>query len=137
MSKLDVVQKEASTPTPLVLFTQKLLILSAFVATGYFLSLLAPFLSILFFSGFLTILFSPFLDKMRRYRIPDWLGILVIFSVFLLFLLIALLAIAPIFIKQIALLLSTLSGYLSGLEGAYTHGGFASLGLPGWLAEYL
>ena len=121
----------------LIAFAQKLLVLLAFAIGAYFLWLLLPVIAILCFSGFLAILFSPFLDAMNKRRIPDWFGTILIFLILFTFLLVAVFAIVPIFVKQTILLFSSLSGYLSGLEGAYQSGGIDALGLPSFVAKYI
>jgi predicted PurR-regulated permease PerM len=111
----------------LKLFTQKLLILIAGSGIIYMLYLLGSVLSVLFFSSFLTILFSPFLTSMNRRKIPDWLGIIFIFLGILLFFFIALFAILPIFAKQIILLFSYIGSSFGTLESLYKSGGVDAL----------
>jgi predicted PurR-regulated permease PerM len=52
-------------------FSMKLLIIIAFALLMYFLYAISSFLYLLFFSIFLTLLFSPFLNKLNKYKIPD------------------------------------------------------------------
>lgn len=106
-------------PLSLRVFSQKVLILLAFIGGIYILSLLNSILIILFLSGFLTILFSSFLDSMNKKNIPDWLGIIFIFLGVLLFFFIVLFAIIPIFVQQITLLFSYIGSSFSTLETLY------------------
>ncbi|MDD2916847.1 MAG: AI-2E family transporter [Candidatus Gracilibacteria bacterium] len=121
----------------LVVFTQKALILLSLAAGLYMLYSLSSTLAVLFFSGFLTILFSPLLDSMNRKRIPDWLGILFIFLGILFFFFVALFAIIPIFAKQITLLFSYVGSTFSTLDALYKSGGVDALGFPSFLKSYI
>ncbi len=118
ITKEFVAEKNVSSPS-LKVFSQKILILLAFIGGIYMLSLLNSILIILFLSGFLTILFSSFLDNMNKKNIPDWLGIIFIFLGILLFFFIVLFAIIPIFVQQITLLFSYISSSFSTLEALY------------------
>ncbi len=128
---------EDSSSDSLKLFSQKLLILIVFIEGIYTLSLLSSVLVILFFSGFLAILFSPFLESMNKKRIPDWIGIICIFSGILLFFFVALFAIMPIFVKQITLLFTYIGNSFVTLEELYKSGGIDALGFPSFAKEYI
>lgn len=134
-------EKETAIGSPsssdLKVFSQKILILLVFLGGAYILSLLSSILTIIFFSGFLTILFSPFLETMKSKKIPDWLGIIVIFFGILIFVFVALFAIIPIFIKQIILLASTVGSSISHIEALYRSGGINALGVPAFLGSYI
>jgi len=135
-SKKPIIEKESSI-TSLHIFTQKILILLAFTGGIYMLSLLTSILAILFFSGFLTILFSPLLTSMNRKRIPDWLGIIFIFFGILLFFFVVLFAIIPIFAEQIILLFSYMSSSFNNMGMLYKSGGVDALGFPSFLKSYI
>ena len=129
--------KESRSPDSLRVFGQKIFIILLFSGGVYLLSLLSSVLAILFFSGFLTILFSSFLDGMNRKKIPDWLGIIFIFFGIFLFFFIALFAIIPIFTKQIALLFSYVGSSFETMEILYRSGGIDALGFPTFLKSYI
>ncbi len=135
-SQKPIIEKESSTIS-LHIFTQKILILLVFFGVIYTLSLLTSILTILFFSGFLTILFSPLLTSMNRKRIPDWLGIIFIFLGILLFFFVVLFAIIPIFAEQIILLFSYMSSSFNNMEILYKSGGVDALGFPSFLKSYI
>ena len=131
-----MIGNESSIPS-LRIFSQKILILLVFIGSIYMLSLLTSILTILFFSGFLTILFSPLLTSMNRKRIPDWLGIIFIFLGILLFFFVVLFAIIPIFAEQLILLFSYINSSFSHLEELYESGGVNALGFPTFLKSYI
>ncbi|MFA6091056.1 MAG: AI-2E family transporter [Candidatus Gracilibacteria bacterium] len=101
------------------------------------LSLLTSVLTILFFSGFLTILFSPMLTSMNRRRIPYWMGIIFIFLGILLFFFVALFAIIPIFAQQLVLLFSYISSSFDSMEVLYKSGGVDALGFPAFFKSFV
>lgn len=74
---------------------------------------------------------------MNRKRIPDWLGIILIFLGISLFFFVALFAIIPIFAKQITLLFSYIASSFGTLETLYRSGGVDALGFPPFLKSYI
>lgn len=132
----SIIVRESSVFS-LTIFSQKIVILLAFIGSIYFLSLLISILTILFFAGFLTILFSPMLKSMNRKRIPDWLGIIFIFLGIFLFFFIALFAIIPIFAQQLILLFSYISSSFGNMEALYKSGGVDALWFPSFLKSYI
>lgn len=127
MEQKVLASEPARAPESLRYFSQKILILLAFAGGAYILSLLSSVLIILFFAGFLTILFSSFLDTLNKKKIPDWLGMMFIFLGIILFFFIALFAIIPIFVKQIVLLFSSIGSSFDALESLYKGGGVGAL----------
>ncbi len=137
MEDKDLASEHVVTHDSLRLFSQKILVILAFLWGAYILSLLSSVLTILFFSGFLAILFSPFLNNINKKRIPDWVGLIIIFLGILLFFFIALFAIIPIFIKQIILLFSSIGSTFSTFESLYKSGGVDALWFPPFLKSYI
>jgi predicted PurR-regulated permease PerM len=137
MKKEELITSEILASSSLRVFSQKILILLIFIGGIYTLSLLSSVLTVVFFSGFLTILFSSFLDSMNKKRIPDWLGIIFIFLGVLSFFFIVLFAIIPIFAQQISLLFSYVSTSFAHLESLYRSGGVDALGFPSFLKSYI
>ncbi|MDD2891396.1 MAG: AI-2E family transporter [Candidatus Gracilibacteria bacterium] len=137
MKKEEFTTVEVNSSSSLQIFSQKILILLAFIGGIYTLFLLSSVLTIVFFSGFLTILFSSFLDSMNKKRIPDWLGIIFIFLGILLFFFVALFAIIPIFAQQLSLLFSYISSSFAHMESLYNSGGIDALGFPSFLNSYI
>jgi predicted PurR-regulated permease PerM len=90
-------------------------ILIAILAIGILLFLYNIFkiLIIIFFALFLNILFSPFLNKLNKYKIHDWLGIILIYLILIIFIIIVFFAIIPIFVKQTVLIASNISIWLN------------------------
>lgn len=100
-------------------FSIKLLIIIAFVGLGFFLYSISSFLYLLAFSFFLTLLFSPFLNKMNRFKIPDFLWIIIIYIFLVLFLLIAIFSIIPILLKQSSMFIDFVQNYINNLANLY------------------
>ncbi|MDD2907644.1 MAG: AI-2E family transporter [Candidatus Gracilibacteria bacterium] len=118
-------------------FSIKFLIIVSISAILGFLYLQLDILKILFFASFLLILFSPFLNKMNKRKIPDILGIFIIYLFFILFLLISFFAIIPIFVEQTSLLIDFLSKKMEILDQAYKLGGIEGLGLNDTIFKYI
>jgi len=100
-------------------FSIKFLIFICILAILGFLYLQIDILKILFFSSFLLVLFSPFLNKMNKKKIPDILWIFIIYFFFILFILISFFAIIPIFAEQTYNLVNFLANKFELLEKAY------------------
>ncbi|MDD3145174.1 MAG: AI-2E family transporter [Candidatus Gracilibacteria bacterium] len=135
MNKIKKIIKNDSNEY--VKFSIKFLIVISISLFLGFLYLQLDILKILFFSSFLLVLFSPFLNKMNKRKIPDILGIFIIYLFFILFLLISLFAIIPIFMEQTYLLVDFLSKKIEILDQAYKLGGIDGLGLNNTNFRYL
>lgn len=111
-------------------FSMKLLIIIAFALLMYFLYAISSFLYLLFFSIFLTLLFSPFLNKLNKYKIPDAIWIIIIYIVLILLILIAIFSIVPILLTQTSMLINYLQNYINTLAMSYQAHGIDWLWLP-------
>ena len=112
---------------------RKLVTASLFFLTLFLAYRLAHILAIIAFAAFLTALFSPALNTFNRWKIPDFLAILIIF--FGIFVLAASVfaTTLPIFATQIVALFSMLSTLADKLASDYASGGISALGLPSFL----
>jgi predicted PurR-regulated permease PerM len=112
------------------MFSIKLLIIIAFLIIWFFLYSIATFLYLLSFSFFLTLLFSPFLNKMNKYKIPDALGILIIYLFVILLIFITIFSVLPILAKQTLLFIDFMQNYLNNLAIWYKTSWIDWLWLP-------
>jgi len=78
-----------------------LLVLHSFQITGFFIDKLGPIILAISMSFFLTLLCLPFLNSMKRRKIPDWAGILIIYLFILGFAFLVFVAVLPIVIEQL------------------------------------
>lgn len=111
-------------------FSIKLLIIIGFVLILYFLYSIASFLYLLFFSIFLTLLFSPFLNKLNKHKIPDAIWIIIIYIALILLILIAIFSIIPILLTQTSMFINYLQNYVNDLAISYHTHWIDWLGLP-------
>ncbi len=118
-------------------FSVKLIIIIFFLLIIWFLYLQLNIIKILFFSSFLLLLFSPFLNKMNKRNIPDVLAIFIIYLFFIFFLLISFFSIIPIFIKQTYLLIDFLNNKIQFLDTAYNNWWINSLWLDNTFLKYI
>lgn len=114
-------------------FLRKLVVLALFCGGLYLAFQLRHILAILAFSAFFTALFSPAIATMRRLRIPDFVGVLLIYLGIFFLVGTVFATTFPIFAKEIVTLFSTLSSLSDRLASAYAEGGVGALGLPGFL----
>ncbi len=118
-------------------FFIKLLIILLLWLLLYFIYSISSILSILFFAFFLNLLFTPFLNKLNKYKIPDWLGIIFIYLILIIFIGILFFAIMPIFVKQISTLTSQVILWTNNLKIAYETNWITWLWLPSYFNIFL
>jgi len=117
-------------------FLIKLFILSGFLILCLLIYSLLDFLILFLFSIFLAILFVPFLNKMNKYKIPDFIGIFIIYLILIWFIVLAFFAIIPIFIKQTILFVDFIKEYIVTLQLWYEKEWIKSLPLPNFAIIY-
>lgn len=114
-----LIYKEKPKDNHYKIFSIKLLIIAAFLFIAFFLYSISSFLYLLAFSFFLTLLFSPFLNKMNKLKIPDFLWIIIIYIFLVIFLLIAAFSIIPIILKQSSMFVDFVQNYINNLANLY------------------
>ncbi len=75
-------------------------VLNSYQITGFFIEKLGGMLIVIGLSFFFSFLCIPFLDQIKKKKLPDWLGILIIFLIILGFLFLVSVSILPIIIEQ-------------------------------------
>ncbi len=118
-------------------FLRKLGILAALVAAALVAYELRSLLFVLAFSAFLVALFSPALNAMNRWKIPDFLGVLVIFFGISVLAGTVFATTFPIFAKQSVALFEAIRTSADRLSDAYAAGGAAALPVPEFLRPAL
>lgn len=116
-----------------LVFLRKLSVLAVFLSGLFLVYELLHILTILAFAAFFTALFSPALTAMNRWKIPDFLGILLIYFGIILLAVTVFATTLPIFATQIVALFSALSSIADRLASDYASGGIAALGIPEFL----
>lgn len=114
-------------------FSMKLLIILLFWVWIWFLYKLSTILFILFFSLFLTVLFSPFLNYMNKNKINDIFWILIIFFMLLVVLLILIFSIIPLIINQSISFFNSISDGVNNLRNTYNESWIEWFWLPGFI----
>lgn len=110
-----------------VAFLRKLVVLTTF-SFGLFLAYeLLHVLAILAFAAFFAALFSPALTAMNRWKVPDFLGILLIYFGIIVLAVTVFATTLPIFATQIVALFSALSSVADRLASDYASGGIPAL----------
>lgn len=111
-------------------FFIKLLIIVGFVLWILFLYKIASIIFILFFSLFLTVLFSPFLNKLNKWKINDLFWIIIIFIVIILISLTVIFSIIPLVVNQSVNLFNVISQNINDLKSVYDQSWIEWFGLP-------
>ncbi len=116
-----------------LVFLRKLSVLAVFLSGLFLVYELLHIIAILAFAAFFAALFSPALTAMNRWKIPDFLGILLIYFGIILLAVTVFATTLPIFATQIVALFSALSSIADRLASDYASGGIAALGIPEFL----
>ncbi|EKE26339.1 MAG: protein of unknown function UPF0118 [uncultured bacterium (gcode 4)] len=114
-------------------FTIKVLIFFWIIWILFFLFQVRDIILIFIFAIFLNILFSPFLDKLNKKKIPDWLWIIIIYLLLLFVIFILFAAIIPIFAEQIGKLSNSWFDYFNALQENYKKDWIYWLWLPSFV----
>lgn len=100
-------------------FFLKILMILWIIIWILFLYKIAGIIFILFFSVFLSMLFSPFLNKLNRWKISDIVWLILIFFIIFVISLILFFSIIPIIINQSLNIFNILSNQLNLLKNIY------------------
>lgn len=90
---------------------------------------------IFIFAIFLNILFAPFLNKLNKKKIPDWLWIILVYLLLLLVIIIMFVAIVPIFTDRIWKVLSISINYINTIQYNYKTEWIDWLWLPSYIVN--
>ena len=112
---------------------RKLSVLTLFVLGLFVAYELVNLLAIIAFSAFLTILFSPAVDTFNRWKIPDFIAVLLIYAGIFILAASVFATTLPIFATQFVALFTSLSAVSGRLASEYASGGISALGLPSCL----
>ncbi|MDD3302480.1 MAG: AI-2E family transporter [Candidatus Gracilibacteria bacterium] len=111
-------------------FIKKILIIIGFIFLSLLTYKILNIIVMLVLSLFLCILFSPFLNKLNKWKINDLTGIILIFIGILLVVMLIMLLIIPLIVNQIIILFSEITNYVSQLLDTYNTSGIEGFGLP-------
>lgn len=85
----------------------------------FFLYMIKEVLAILFVSLIFASAVDPWVDKMQNYKLPRWLGILLIYIVFFSVIFLAVFALIPPFVEQSGQLAKNFPGYFTKIVDTY------------------
>lgn len=115
----------------------KILITTLFLIGLFFIYQIINIIALLLFAIFLNILFAPFLNRLNKWRINDWVWMFIIYTIIFTIILIVVFSIVPIFIEQISLLINSLSNYVTQTILSYQTSWIDWLWLPKFLNSSL
>ncbi len=118
-------------------FINKLVIIALFVWFLYLAYSVLNILFILFFSCFLVVLFSPFLNKLNKYKINDFFWILIIFLIILMLVSIIAFSVIPLIVSQTSNFYEFLSNSINDWLKTYRNNGLEGFWLPPFLSNIL
>ncbi len=132
-----LIKSKADNENQYKVFSIKLLIILLFLTIWFFLYSIATFIYLLLASFFLTLLFSPFLNKMNKYKIPDFLWVLIIYLFIILLIIITIFSILPILVKQSVLFIDFMQNYINNLAIWYKASWIDGLWLPNQISSFI
>lgn len=114
-----------------------LIIITFFAIWLFLVYKISSILIILCFALFLNILFAPFLNRMNKWKIRDWIWIILIYIFIILFVLITIFSIVPIFINQISILIDLSYKFINDIILLYNSKWIDWFGLPEFIKWFL
>ncbi len=111
-------------------FFFKILMILWFLAWILFLYKIASIVFILFFSLFLSILFSPFLNKFNKWKINDFFWMVIIFIIIFLVSLLVVFSVIPILVSQSLNLFNIISEQITVYKNVYDVSGIEWFWFP-------
>ena len=115
------------------LWIKKLAVTAIMVAIGYGIYLTSNTIILLGVAGFLTILITPLVDKWRKFHIPEWITIVVVYITIILLATIVAVSIVPIVIDYFASIIRQVTHWANTAQDTYLHYGIRGFNLPDWL----
>jgi predicted PurR-regulated permease PerM len=116
-----------------VALLRKLTVFTLFVLALFLAYQLLHIVAIIAFAAFLTALFTPAIATFEKWKIPDFVAVMLIyFGIFVLAASVFATTL-PIFATQIVALFSTISSFADKLSVDFAAGGVGALGLPDFL----
>lgn len=117
----------------LILWTKKLLIILAFAIILYGIYITSSIIITLLAAGFLTLLITPLVEKWKKYHIPEWLTVIVVYAVIILLASIVIGTIIPIIINYLMELARQITHWASTAQDTYIRYGIDGFSMPNWL----
>ena len=115
------------------LWIKKLAVTAIMVAIGYGIYLTSNTIIMLGVAGFLTILITPLVEKWRKFHIPEWITIVVVYIAIILLATIVAVSIVPIVIDYFASIIRQVTHWANTAQDTYLHYGIRGFNLPDWL----
>lgn len=119
------------------IFIKKIYIIMIFVLWLIFLYKISNIIIILFLSLFLNILFSPFLNRLNKYKINDFFWIIILFISLMLILTLVIFLIVPLIINQGVLLFNSIATDINWLLDIYYTSWIKWFWLPTIVESYI
>lgn len=121
----------------LILWTKKLLIILAFAIILYGIYITSSIIITLLAAGFLTLLITPLVEKWKKYHIPEWLTVIVVYAVIILLASIVIGTIIPIIINYLMELARQITHWASTAQDTYIRYGIDGFSMPNWLKNWI
>lgn len=115
------------------LWIKKLFATVLFALLLYGLYISQSILSLLFIAGFLSILIIPLVDRLKKYKIPEWLTIILVYSGILLIAGIVIGTILPIVITYVSTIVGQVIQWSTEAQATYMRHGISGFHLPHWI----
>lgn len=105
------------------LWIKKLAVTAIMVTIGYGIYLTRSTIIMLVVAGFLTILITPLVEKWRKFHIPEWITIVIVYVTIILLATIVAVSIIPIVIDYFASIIRQITHWANTAQETYSHYG--------------
>lgn len=117
----------------LTLWIKKLLIILVFAVILYGIYTTSSIIITILAAGFLTLLITPLAEKWKKYHIPEWLTVIIVYSIIIFLASIAIGSIIPIIINYLVELARQITHWASTAQDTYIHYGIDGFAMPKWI----
>lgn len=119
--------------TELKLWIKKIIVLLLFAALLYGIYHTIDIVIMILTAGFITLLISPLVDKWKRYKIPEWLTVSIVYIIVVSLIVLIIGLIAPIIINYMSDLSHQVLAWSNTAQETYSRYGIHGFNLPRWL----
>lgn len=119
----------------ILLWIKKIITLAIILIIFYAIYLSGDIILTLCMAGFITLLITPLVNKWKKYKIPEWLTILIVYAIIMALAMIVIGTVIPIIANYLGDLTKSVAEWSTTAQKIYTEQGISGFHLPGWIEK--
>lgn len=121
----------------IVLWIKKLVVTVVMAGIAYGMYLTQDTIIMLLSAGFLTLLIIPLVEKWQRYRIPEWITVIVVYMILVLMATVVMVSIVPIVINYLMNIISQVTYWSQTAIETFSRYGIQGFNLPDYIERLI